>query len=65
LLGPDRAAGMEFVGGDADLGPEAELAAVGELGRGVDQHDGAVDQETNRSAAAASSVTIASVWPEP
>jgi hypothetical protein len=29
-------------GGDADLAAEAELAPVGELGRGVDQDDGAV-----------------------
>jgi len=30
-------------GGNADLGAHAELAAVGELGRGVVEHDGAVD----------------------
>ena len=34
---------MQPAGGDADLGAEAELAAVGELGRGVVQHDGRVD----------------------
>src|SRR5580704_12912104 len=39
LFGADGAAGMQLVGGDADLGPEAELAAVGELRRGVDHHD--------------------------
>jgi hypothetical protein len=34
---------VELAGGDADLRAEAELAAVGELGRGVHQHDRAVD----------------------
>src|SRR5258705_9729052 len=43
LLGADRAAGVEFAGGNADLGAEAELAAVGELRRGVVQHDGGID----------------------
>src|SRR5436190_21220594 len=43
LLGADRAAGVEFAGGDADLGAEAELAAIGELRRGVVQHDRRVD----------------------
>ena len=43
LLGPHRAARVHLAGGDADLGAHAELAAVGELGRGVDQDDGAVD----------------------
>ena len=33
-----RPAGVQLLGGDADLGAEAELAAVGEPGRGVDQH---------------------------
>ena len=32
LFGPHRTAGMQLVGGDADLGAEAELATVGELG---------------------------------
>ena len=41
LLDPDRAAGMELAGGDADLAAEAELAAIGELGRGVVDQDGA------------------------
>jgi hypothetical protein len=36
------AAGVEFVGGDADLGSEAELAAVVEAGAGVVEDDGAV-----------------------
>src|SRR5258705_12762053 len=43
LLGRDRAAGMEFPGGDADLGAEAELAAIGELRRCVMQHDRGID----------------------
>ena len=43
LLGPDRAAGVELAGGDSDLGAEAELAAAGELGGGVPDHDRAVD----------------------
>jgi hypothetical protein len=43
LLGADRAAGVHAAGGDADLGAEAEFAAVGELGRGVVQHDRRVD----------------------
>src|SRR4029079_5027527 len=43
LLGTDRAAGVEFAGGDSDLCAEAELAAVGELRRGVVQHDRGID----------------------
>src|SRR6476646_8091673 len=43
LLGADRAAGVEFAGGNPDLGAEAELATVGELRRGVVQHDRGVD----------------------
>src|SRR5438105_6441024 len=39
LLGADRAAGVEFAGGNPDLGAEAELAAVGELRRGGVQQD--------------------------
>src|SRR5262245_66589620 len=35
LLDADRAACVEATGGDTDLGAETELAAVGELGRGV------------------------------
>jgi hypothetical protein len=54
-----------LAGGDADLGAHAELAAVGELRRGVVQHDGAVDLVEEALDAAASSVTIASVWCEP
>jgi hypothetical protein len=41
-----RAAGVEFVGGDADLRAEAELAAVGEAGGNV------VEKTTINSSAA-------------
>src|SRR5438094_8076935 len=41
--GADRPTRRQPLGRDADLGAHAELAAIGELGRGVDQHDGAVD----------------------
>ena len=34
---------MEFAGGNPDLGAEAELAAIGELRRGVVQHDRGID----------------------
>ena len=43
LLDADRPARMQAAGGDADLGAEAELAAVGELRRGIVQHDGRID----------------------
>src|SRR5262249_39573163 len=43
LLDAHRPARMEAAGGDADLGAEAELAAIGELGRGVVQHDRGID----------------------
>src|SRR5882757_7867870 len=43
LLGANRAAGVELAGGNADLGAEAELAAVGELRRGVVEHDRGID----------------------
>src|SRR6478735_181840 len=43
LLGADRAAGVEFAGGNSDLRAEAELAAVGELRRCVVQHDRGID----------------------
>ena len=43
---------MEAAGGDADLGAEAELAAIGELGRGVVQHDRGIDLVEEFSAAA-------------
>src|SRR5439155_26929529 len=38
-----RAVGVEPGGGDADLGTQPELAAIGEAGRGVDHHRGRVD----------------------
>src|SRR5437667_1106784 len=43
LLCAHRAVGVEPGGGDADLGTQPELAAVGEAGRGVDHHRGRVD----------------------
>src|SRR5256885_7977321 len=43
LLGADRAAGVEFAGGNPDLRAEAELAAIGELCRCVVQHDRGID----------------------
>src|SRR6201999_305563 len=39
LLGADRPARVELAGGNADLGAEAELAAVGKLRRGIVEHD--------------------------
>src|SRR3546814_5909482 len=50
LLGANGAAGVQLAGGNADLGPHAELAAVGELGRGVVHHDAGIDlvQEAGR-----------------
>src|SRR5262245_65631456 len=38
-----RAAGVELLGRDADLGPEPELLAVDEPGRRVDKHRGRLD----------------------
>ena len=43
LFGANRPAGVEFAGGNPDLGAEAELAAVGELGRGVVEDDRRID----------------------
>src|SRR5690606_13853180 len=43
LRGADRPARMNLTGRDADLGTHAELAAVGELRRGVVDHDRAVE----------------------
>ena len=43
LFDADRPARMHLPGRDPDLRPHPELAAIGELGRGVDQHDAAVD----------------------
>jgi hypothetical protein len=42
-LGTNRAAGVEFAGGNADLRTEAELATIGELRRCVVQHDRGID----------------------
>jgi len=39
LFDADRAARMQPAGGDADLGAETELTAIGELGRGVVEYD--------------------------
>src|SRR4051812_7252836 len=39
----ERAPGVQLLGGDADLGAEAELAAVGESGGGVHQDRGGID----------------------
>jgi hypothetical protein len=35
-----RASGVKSAGGNADLGAEAELAAIGKLGGRIVQHDG-------------------------
>src|ERR1700716_1597624 len=43
LLGADRSASMKFSGSNADFSAETELAAVGELGRSVVQHDRRID----------------------
>src|SRR5580658_10663094 len=43
LFDADGAARVQPAGGDADLGAEAEFAAVGELRRGVMQHDRRID----------------------
>jgi hypothetical protein len=43
LLDADRPARMHLAGGDADLGAHAELAAIGELRRGIVQQDGRID----------------------
>src|SRR3954463_8754652 len=43
LFDTDGPARMQPPGGDADLRAKAELAAVGELCRGVMQHDGGID----------------------
>ena len=42
LIEGHGAAGVEFVGGDADFRAEAEFAAVGEAGAGVPMDGGAV-----------------------
>ena len=43
LLDTNRAARVHAARRDADLGAEAEFAAIGELRRGVVQDDGAID----------------------
>src|SRR4051794_3493396 len=43
LLDADGTARVHPAGRDADLAAEAELAAVGELGRGIVQHNGGID----------------------
>src|SRR5262249_53327986 len=43
LFDSDRSTGVEPSGGNADLGAETELAAVGKLRRRVVQHDGRID----------------------
>src|SRR5580704_11409432 len=43
LLGAHRPAGVKLAGGNAYFGAEAELAAIGELGRCVVQHDRRID----------------------
>src|SRR4029077_8976075 len=48
LFDADRPARVQAAGGDADLGAEAELAAVGKLRRGIMQHDGRVDLRQER-----------------
>src|SRR5271170_2730772 len=42
FLQAHRAAGVEFVGGDADLGAEAVLTAIGKARAGVPEHTGTV-----------------------
>src|SRR5512134_1759138 len=42
-LQSDRTAGVQLVGGDADLGAQPVLEAVGEARRGVDHHRAGVD----------------------
>ena len=59
------AAGVELLGADADLGSEAELLAIGESGRGVDDHCGGVDLAGEAVGGGQVLVTMASVWPEP
>src|SRR5262249_4358919 len=62
LLRPHRPARRQLAGGDAALGAHADLAAVGELGvEALCITMGASTLAMKRSAAAASSVTIASV----
>ena len=43
MLHAHGSARVHAAGGDADFGPEAELVAIGELGRSVVKHDGGID----------------------
>ena len=43
LFDADRPARVHAARRDADLGAEAEFAAIGELGRGIVQHDRGID----------------------
>ena len=61
LFDTDRSTGVEPPGGNADLGAEAELAAVGELGRRIINTMAESTSRKNFSAALRSSLTIASV----
>ena len=65
MIDPDRAAGVEAAGRDADLGAEAEFPAVGELGRGVVQDYRRIHLGQEFFRRAGSPVTIASVWCDP
>src|SRR5690606_27754933 len=49
-LEADRAAGVDAVGGNADLGAEAILEAVSKPRRGIDHHRAGIDlgEETSR-----------------
>jgi hypothetical protein len=59
------AAGAEFIGADANLGPHAELAAVGEAGRGVPIDRGRIDVLKELSSGRFVPVTMVSEWLEP
>ena len=61
LLGPDGTAGVKLAGGNADLRSHAEFAAIGELGRGIDQQDGRIDATQEFFCCRRIPVTIASV----
>ena len=65
LLGAHGAAGVELVGGDADLGPEAELPPSANWVEALTSTMALSTAAVKRAAVAASSVTMASVWPEP
>src|SRR5690606_18397948 len=50
-LEADRAAGVDAVGGNADLRAEAILEAVGKTGRGIDHHRAGIDFSEEASGA--------------